>query len=297
MNAAQEKHPLRGVAMVLAAAVLWGTTGTAQGLWPLSLPADWVGALRLAVAALAFWALQAVRPGHTPWRALPWRGMAAAGACMVVYNLSFFAGVRACGVAVGTAVAIGSGPLWAGALQALLHGQRPAPAWWAGTAVSVAGVVAMAWGGGLLGGGGSALGIGLCLLTGLSYAVFALVNQGLVQRADPARVTTGVFTLAALGAVPVALAWSGLPQLSATEAGVVLWLGVASTALAYWLFGHALRHVSAATGVVLALAEPVTAFVLAVAVLGERPGLAGVAGLAAVLAGLALVVRAERAPG
>ena len=43
----------------------------------------------------------------------------------------------------------------------------------------------------------------------------------------------------------------------------------------------------------LALFEPVTAFVLAVVVVGERPGGMAVAGLVAVLAGLALVVRAE----
>ena len=61
----------------------------------------------------------------------------------------------------------------------------------------------------------------------------------------------------------------------------------------YLLFSHALRHVSAATAVVLALAEPVTAFVLAVVVVGERLGWVGVLGLTAVLAGLWGVVRSE----
>jgi DME family drug/metabolite transporter len=52
---------------------------------------------------------------------------------MAAYNLAFFAGVRATGVAVGTAVALGSGPIWAGLLQAL-GGQRPPLRWWVGTA-------------------------------------------------------------------------------------------------------------------------------------------------------------------
>ena len=51
-----------------------------------------------------------------------------------------------------------------------------------------------------------------------------------------------------------------------------------------------------ATAVTLSLAEPVTAFALAVAVVGERPGGTAFAGLAAVLAGLAIVVRTEVRP-
>ncbi len=84
-----------------------------------------------------------------------------------------------------------------------------------------------------------------------------------------------------------------MPQLQASDTAIVLWLGLVSTGVAYLLFSHALQHVSAATGVVLALAEPVTAFVLAIVVVGERPGWAGALGLAAVLAGLWVVVSSE----
>jgi drug/metabolite transporter, DME family len=45
--------------------------------------------------------------------------------------------------------------------------------------------------------------------------------------------------------------------------------------------------------VALALAEPVTAFVLAIVVVGERPGWLAFGGLMAVLAGLVMVVRSE----
>ena len=83
---------LRSIAMVLLAAMLWGTTGTAQSLAPAGLSPYWVGALRLAVASAFFAALA--------WPA--WRGRSArlhrgsvllAAACVAVYNLSFFAGV------------------------------------------------------------------------------------------------------------------------------------------------------------------------------------------------------------
>lgn len=68
--------------------------------------------------------------------------------------------------------------------------------------------------------------------------------------------------------------------------------GVA-TGVAYLLFSHALRHVSVATCVTLTLAEPVTAFVLAILVVGEQPGAAAFGGLGFVVSGLLLVVWGE----
>src|SRR5205823_14739034 len=120
---------------------------------------------------------------------------------------------------------------------------------------------------------------------------YALVNQRLVRQAAPATVTLLVFGTAALIAAPAALVWAGLP--GAMSAGgwlVVGYLGVVATGLAYLLFSSALRHINAATGVTLALAEPLTAFVLAVLVVQERPGPGAFAGLALVLAGLAVVI-------
>lgn len=285
--------------MVMVAAMLWGTTGTAQSFVPPQLSSYWVGALRLAVAALFFWptVLLTDRPALAvaALRRLPWRGISLAAVCMCAYNLAFFAGVRACGVAIGTAVALGSGPVWAGLLQAFLNKALPTRSWWLGTMIAVVGVVAMATGGGLAS-GVSPAGVLLCLLAGLSYATYALVNQRMVREASLAAVTTTVFTLAALLAIPGAAALAGIPQLHANDATIVLWLGVVSTGIAYLLFSHALQHISAATGVVLALAEPVTAFVLAIAVVGERPGWVGASGLAAVLAGLWVVVSSELKP-
>jgi drug/metabolite transporter, DME family len=286
----------RGVVLVLLAAALWGTTGTAQSLAPAGLSPYAVGAWRLLLASL-FFAAVAARSGH---RALALRGhagaVAIAGAAMAAYNLAFFAGVRETGVAIGTAVALGSGPIWAGLLQMLFAGRRPSGVWWLGTTLAVAGGVLL-----VLGGGTaievSPLGVALCALAGLSYAVYALVSKRLVGAAAPEIVTLWVFGVAALIATPLAgiAAWRlgsgwlpGGPQLL-----MVMYLGIVSCGVAYLLFNHALRSVSGPTAVTLALAEPVVAFTLAVGVLGERPGLSAFAGLVLVLMGLLVVVRAE----
>lgn len=297
-SASASASPLAGSLMALLAATLWGTTGTAQSLAPLDLSAYWVGALRLAVAAVFFLVVVLATLGPAALRAAlarlsPGRVLLAA-ACIAAYNLAFFAGVRATGVAVGTAVAIGSGPIWAGLLETAVTRRPPAAAWWGGTLLAVAGGALL-----VIGGSGasaqpvSGVGLGLCLLAGLSYAAWALLNQQLLRQASPAVATFVVFGGAALLALPLAALLAGLPVLGGRGLPVLLYLGVVATGVSYLLFSSGQRHIAASTAVTLALGEPLTAFVLAIVVVGEQPPVAAYGGLALVLAGLVLVVRAE----
>ena len=73
----------------------------------------------------------------------------------------------------------------------------------------------------------------------------------------------------------------------------MLYLGVGATGVAYLLFSNALRSISGATGVTLALAEPVTAFMLAIVVVHETPSALAFLGLTGVLSGLGLVIWSE----
>lgn len=313
--------PLRGVLLVLLAAVLWGTTGTAQSFATAELSSYWIGTFRLGLAAAFFgvWALwlhrragsmgaspprQAARasPGvptpdivgrHSPPPRL-WFVIGAA-ASMALYNLAFFAGVRASSVALGTAVALGSGPIWAGLMQTLASRRPPPARWWLGVGVAAAGLALAS--SDRTTGSANPVGLLLCLVAGLGYALYARFTKRLVSGPSLVAVTGAVFGLAALGAAPIALALAGLPRLDAHDAPVLLWLGFAGTGLAYYLFGLGLRLVPSATAVALGMAEPVAAVGFAVAVVGERPGALTIAGLAGVLAGLALLARADSDPG
>ncbi|HBH38790.1 MAG TPA: EamA family transporter [Curvibacter sp.] len=286
-------HPLLGVALVLGAASLWGTTGTAQALASGDLPAVWFGALRLLVAALFFLAYARLDTAPLPGARFPLGSVVLAGLCMAVYNLAFFAGVRLTGVALGTAVALGSGPVWAGLLQALWTRRWPAAVWWLGTAVAVTGGVLMSLGEGGLGLRADPLGLALCLLSGLSWGCYSLLNAVLLRHLSASRVTLWAFGVAALLALPWAAWDGGWPRLQARDLLAVLYVGAVTAGVAYLLYSHALRHISAATGVTLALGEPVVAFVLAVCVVGEQPGGWALPGLLLVLVGVVLVVRVE----
>ena len=79
---------------------------------------------------------------------------------------------------------------------------------------------------------------------------------------------------------------------------MALWLGLVATTLAYVLFGIGLRGLAPATVSTLTLAEPLTAGILGVAVLGETLTAGGVLGLVVLAVGIVVLATAgvRRAP-
>ena len=76
---------------------------------------------------------------------------------------------------------------------------------------------------------------------------------------------------------------------------LILHLGLLATALAYTLFGQGLRLTPLATAVTISLAEPLTAGILGVTLLGEK--LTPLAGLGLALIFSGLLVLSVRKPG
>lgn len=276
--------------MMIAAAVLFGTTGTAQAFGPPGANPLSVGAVRqviggglLALVGLVWWLR------HQGARLPRWSGrlgwVLLGGASVMAFQATFFFGTRANGVAVGTVIALGSSPLFAGLFDAF-RGRRPSRRWAIATGLAVAGIVLLS---GALGRDTSLqpLGVLASLVAGAAYAGYAAAASALVTR--------GVASLPATAAVIGTSGLIGAAILPFTEnawvaqprgLAVALWLGAVTVVVSYLLMGSALRHLSASTAITLGLAEPTTAALLGVLVLGERlSGLQWV-GLAAVVAGV-----------
>ncbi len=108
---------------VVAAATLWGTTGTAQALGPDGASSIAVGATRNVLGAVVLLVIAAVRgPLLEGVRDLERRPLVLAALATAAYQLCFFGGVRLAGVAIGTVVGVGSG--------------RCGEGWWAGSAAA-----------------------------------------------------------------------------------------------------------------------------------------------------------------
>lgn len=276
---------------VLLAAMLFGTTGTAQALGPGSSTPLTVGASRILIGGGAL-AMLAFASGGLRGR-WPLRLVLLSGAGVAVYQLAFFQAVADTGVAVGAIVAIGSGPVVAGALERVVDGHWPGRRWLAATVLATAGVavltLASASEASL-----SATGIALALVSGVGYATYTIVAKRLMRLGHgPIPVMGSSFGVGAVLLLPV-LALGDTAWLHTRDGvALALYLGIVPTAVAYMLFARGLRHLDASEVTTIVLAEPLTATLLGGIVLDERIGFVGAVGAALVLGGLAVLA----APG
>jgi drug/metabolite transporter (DMT)-like permease len=170
----------------------------------------------------------------------------------------------------------------------LVKGERFSSVQWLGLLLALAGLV------GLLLPGLAAPPLGAALLmisAGLAWAVYSLRGKG---AGDPLRVTAGNF----VRTVPVAL---GLSLLFMNEARVdtagalyAVASGTITSGIGYAIWYAALPHLKASSAATLQLSVPVIAAVGGILLLGEPPTLRLVLAAAAILGGIALVIRQQR---
>jgi len=97
---------------------------------------------------------------------------------MAAYQVFFFSGIAKTGVAVGTIVAMGSPPIFAGLMEWVMHGERPNPEWIYATALAVFGCgLLISAGGGL---SVDIAGVFLALGAGAMFAIFSISVKRMV---------------------------------------------------------------------------------------------------------------------
>ncbi|WP_203899440.1 DMT family transporter [Virgisporangium aliadipatigenens] len=218
---------------------------------------------------------------------LCWTGLG-----LAVFQAAYYAAVTCTGVAVATVVTLGAGPVLiavGGRLTGAERGGRTA------VVLAVVGLCA------LVGADGSgprpALGIALALLSAFGYAAVTLHTRRRATDADDALArASGGFAVGTVLLAPLAFAEGLLPEGGdpAVTLGLLAFLGLVPTALAYGLFFAGLTVVRATTASVVALIEPVTAAVAAVLLLGERLSRPAVLGTVMLLTAVLVQAREER---
>lgn len=292
-TSASSRTSSRATVAVLGAAVLFGTSASSQALLTPGAPGPAVAAMRLLIGAAGLVAFVLWRGGGASLIAL-WRmplvwvmGLAVAG-----YQALFFLGAHLTGVAIGTLVSLAFAPFLAGVLGWILREGAPGWLWLVSTVIAVGGVTLLArdpHDQANLGGVICAIGAGAC------YAVYTVIGVRLARGGHPpTAVIAASFTLGAVALLPFALtsAW----WLSAAGVVEVIWLGLATTTVAYILFGRGLAVLPPGSIATLNLLEPVVATVLAVVLLGEALGAVGWIGVVLVILALALLGLGSRHP-
>jgi DME family drug/metabolite transporter len=277
---------------VLGSAALFGTSGTARALLQPAAPAAGAAAARLIVGAagLVAWASRTAE-GRAALVRL-WRRpiIWAMGVTVAAYQVFFFLSMSRTGVAVGTLASLALTPFMAGILGWIMREGAPGYVWLASTILALAGVTLLTIG---AGDGRDVLGIVFGLLAGASYAFYTVFGVRFAREGEqPTHVLASSFAVSGVLLVPVFVI-SGTWWMSWSSILLILWLGLATTTLAYILFGMGLRWLQPGHIATLNLAEPVFATLLGVFVLGEVLGPLGVVGCALVIIGLGLLGIAE----
>lgn len=301
-------HPVSGLSVgrslvyLVVAGIAWGTAGAAASLLfrisdlgPLAL-SFWrcVGGLVLLAGALA------LRPRRPSAAAEPRRRrllrILGTGVGLTVFQSAYFAAVEATGLAVGTVVTLGAGPVLIAVGARLTMGERLGKGGVTAVAGALTGLAVL-----VLGGEPAEVrptGLLLAVLSAAGYAAITLLTRWLGRdgaAGDSLSTSAWAFAIGAVGLLPLAAAEGLVPHTA--ETGQVLWLLVyvaaVPTALAYALYFAGAAAVRSATVSVIMLLEPVSAAVIAVTVLREQLTAATVVGTLLLLTAVAGLAFAE----
>ena len=290
----------RGLLYLVVAGAAWGTAGAAASLV--------FRASDLGPAALSFWrcvgglallvVARALRPGGTrpvnePRRRRILR-IAVTGISLSVFQTAYFAAVQATGLAVATVVTLGAGPVLIALGARLTMGERIGGGGLVAVLGALAGLAVL-----VLGGGGATVrpaGIAWALASAIGYAVMTLLTRWFGRdgkSGDQLGTSAWTFAVASLSLLPLAAVEGLVPHTTQPfqVLGMLVYIASVPTALAYALYFSGAAVVRSATVSVIMLLEPVSAAVIAVALLGERltaPTVAGTILMLAAVTGLAV---------
>ncbi|MFJ9627828.1 EamA family transporter [Streptomyces sp. NPDC101175] len=268
-------RPVLTAALTALAPISWGTT---YAVTTQFLPPDrplFTGLMRALPAGLVLLALTRVLPRGAWWWKATVLGALNIGA---FFPLLFLSAYRLPG---GMASVVGSiGPLFVVGLSAVLLGQRP-------TARSVLTAAVAAFGVSLVvlkaAGALDPVGVFAALASTASMSAGTVLTKrwGRPDGVGPLALTGWQLTAGGLLMAPVAFLVEGAPPaLDGRAVGGYLYLALANTAVAYWLWFRGIGRLSATQVTLLGPLSPLTAAVVGWAALGQALTPLQVAGMA-----------------
>lgn len=252
--------------LVLLAAVLWGTTGTATTLLPDSAQPLAIAAARSAVGGFSLLVIMILMK-KIDFRTWPWKATLVAALCMAFFQPLFFTSVRLTGIAIGTVVAIGSAPIFSGLIEWLFLKVRPSRSWAMATAMSVIGCSLLFLNKDAL--TVNPIGVTFSLIAGLAFATYTIVSKAVLTKVEAIPAVAMTFSMSALMLMPFIWSFDNSWIAEPSNISIVLYLGLMTTSVAYILYLKGLHKVPSSSAVTLSLGEPLTAAVLSVFWVGQ----------------------------
>lgn len=282
----------RDWALLLLLSLIFGGSFFLIGVSVQQIPVLTVVALRVGFAALALWAVCALRGSSIPRDPEVWGAFFVMGLFNNVLPFSLIVYAQT-GLPAGVASILNATtPLFTVLVSAVaLSDERASVTKLAGVVLGLAGVATMI---GLdkVAGHDNPLPNQMAILgAAICYAIAGAYGPRFARMGiDPMVTAAGMVTASSVMLAPIALAVDGWPQgIDAAHWLAALTLGVLCTGVAYVLFFGILARAGATNLSLVTFLVPVWAILLAWAFLGETLGPAHFLGMAIIAAGLALI--------
>ncbi len=281
----------KGHLFVILAAMLWGTTGTSQGLVPSDVPSSVIGAFRIFIGGLILFLYALLKKDFDLSKKWDLKHLFSGMIMIALYQLTFFYGVRMAGVAVGTMVGIGSSPIFAGTLSWIFLKQKQTKRWIVSTMLGIVGLIFISIPMFDINASFNLVGILLCLGAGLTYTLYTFSTKELLKEHSANSVVGLLFLGGGILLTPFILINDISPLFTFIGIAVILHLGLFATALSYFFFANGLKLIRVSETATLSLAEPLTATFLGITVLKESPTLLSIIGMLFIFISLVILVR------
>lgn len=291
----------KGYAMVLVAALMWGSIGIfVNALTGLGLSSVSIAALRLLVGAVILvpvLMLMGVRGQHMPdglpsgawalFRATP-RSLFASAlvgiAGLAFANLSYYVSMGEVGMSTAS-VLLYTSPVFGVAFGRLLYGEAITRAKVLSVLLNIVGCVLAVTNGDIGGMGFSALGVAAGVLAGFLGALLAVFSKIATERMHPLAVTFYGFVFGGVFMAAIGFPWSDVSAAMSWELmGILFAFGLIPTALAYIFYMSGLSMGLEASKVpVVASFETVATVMVGILLYGEASGPIKIVGICLVL--------------
>lgn len=288
-----------GIASILLASLLWGTTGTSAafltGVSPITIGAFSTAIGGVLLASFAYKNIyhdrHLLKEAHTY--------VLAGAAALVVYALSFYTAMSLSGVAIGSVISLASAPFFSVLLERLINKENNLSlAWLISFFLGIIGMALMMssdnhlpqeqannlnkYMGALLGG-----------IAGMAYAIYALMAKNIINQGAHSKSAIGsVFGVGALFFAPIIFLHHD--NLFATTQNIIIssYMAVIPMFIGYVLFGYGLKTVHVSKATLLTLFEPIMATVFAVTIVKEAFTLEGYIGIVLII--ICLVIQSYK---
>lgn len=275
---------LRGYVLLTAAMATVGSTVIASKIAGSGLPPFTATALRLALALPFFLVLMRLTASRWP---RPDRSdglllILQATAGSVLYTALLISGLNYTSAA-NAGVIIGTLPVVSAAIAIFILGERPRPAVLFAIAIAAVGVFTIAFQPGAAG-TSSLFGNALIFVAILCEGLFILLNKRLRVPIEPlaqSTLMTGLGLMVALVPALIETPWTA--PLTAASLWAIVYYAIVPTVGGYLLWYAGLARVAGSEAALFTAMAPVTAVLLAFAVLGETVSLHQLIGVGAVL--------------